>query len=239
MNGLDIGTIERAMVFGAHPDDEIIGPGGTLHRLAALGKETCVVTFTCGGTAANSPEEVEAMIALRKEEMTAADKLLGVTHREVLGIPSQGVYGAVYTDNALHRTLLGILRKYRPQVLFSHARDNHRDHNAINTITNESVFQATEHIALDLGEPWTVPTVLYYGAELEPPTVNAVIEISAADLAAKQEALRTQISQTREGFLERLEQIMRARAELWGAKAYGAGHFAEGFHLDPVLPIRM
>ena len=80
----NLDNVGKVMVFGAHPDDEIIGPGATIHRLSRKRKEVCVVTFTCGGTAAKDLESINKMVTQRKKELQVANKILGITHREVL-----------------------------------------------------------------------------------------------------------------------------------------------------------
>jgi len=254
MPGFDLDCIERAMVFGAHPDDEIIGPGGTIHMLSSRGKEIYVVTFTSGGTAANSLEEMEDMIARRKREMEETDKILGVTARELLQIPSQQVYAAVYgglnvydadapnNEMTLHHKLIKLIRKYRPDLVFTHSSDNHRDHCGIADITPQSVFQASKSILGHLGEPWDVPLLLYYPVERELEgeySPNLVVEIERGDLDAKIAAMETQISQTRGDYLQHFREIMHGRAQLWGAKLFGAGKYAEPFHLGYKTPIRI
>ncbi len=236
---LDLGGVERVMVFGAHPDDEIIGSGGLIHRLNREGKEVHVVTFTCGETAARADGEMEAMAARRKTEMRQADEQLGVSCRHILAIASQHVYQAVFQDNTLHHDLIRLLRQVRPQMLLTHAADNHRDHCAIATISPQAAFQAAEGILESLGEPWRTELVLYYGVESEPDEPNMVAEISPKDLEAKLAALRAQLSQMRSGYLERLEWMVRSRAELWGARCGGAGDYAEAFHLDSSHPLRI
>ena len=243
MSLLDLENAKRVMVFAAHPDDEIIGPGGAIHKLAGEGKEICIISFTCGGTAAQSEAEAAAMVESRKREMESCDQLLGTTSREVLEYASQQLYGAAYLDNKLHQRLIGLIRKYRPDLLFSHSPDNHRDHDVIHAITSQSVFQASEHILVEqLGEPWSVPLVLYFGIEKELQGLfvpNVIIEIDGDDLQAKLDAMATQLSQTRGGYLEHFQEMMTGRAQLWGAKIFGAGRFAEAFHLADSIPIRM
>jgi N-acetylglucosamine malate deacetylase 1 len=63
---------ESALAVGTHPDDETLGAGGTLHKLAAAGIKTHVLTITC-------PERPEA----RTAEFNAACDALGVTGRTV------------------------------------------------------------------------------------------------------------------------------------------------------------
>ncbi|MCD6416760.1 MAG: PIG-L family deacetylase [Planctomycetes bacterium] len=234
---MKIAQIERILVFGAHPDDEIIGAGGFVHRLSREGGEAHVVTFTCGETAADSVAGMAQMARRREKEMTSADRALGVTSRRVLSIPSQQVYDAVYGDSELHHELIRIIREAQPDAVLAHAPDNHRDHCAVARIAPQSVFQAAERILGALGEPWQTRLLLRYGVQQEVEEPNLVVRIGREDLEAKLKALRTQLSQRREGYLERFEQMIRARAELWGARRFGAGEYAEAFHLDASRPL--
>jgi LmbE family N-acetylglucosaminyl deacetylase len=253
MSGLKL-NIKRAMVFGAHADDDIIGCGGTLHSLASNRVETRVVTFTGGETAANRPDEMPAMLKRRIREMQSSDKILKVAGRESLRIPTQQVYGAVYggkmvfDENSpkqqltLHQKLIKLIRHYRPGIIFTHSPDNHRDHCAVALITPQAVFQASESILGHLGKPWNTPLVLYYCIEGELQgdySPNFVREIKKKDLEAKLAAMRTQESQTRGTYLQHFEEMIRARAQLWGAKSFGAGRYAEPFHLSDKTPIRI
>ena len=232
-------NIDRAMAFAAHPDDEILICGGLLHRLSSAGKEVCVVSFTLGGTAANTPEEARRMEEQRRGEIEKTDEILGVSRREILELPSQQVYNAVYRDNELHHRLIELIRSFRPQLLISHHGDDHRDHNAIRTITPESVYQASEAILGHLGDPWETPLVLYGSPLDQVPEPSVILEIGEKDLQAKVQALRAQVSQTRKGFLQRLEEITRSSAALWGSRSFGSGRYAEAFHLDAGHPLRV
>ncbi len=244
------------MVFGAHPDDEIIGLGATIHNLSSQKKEINVITFTGGGTAANSAKEIYSMIKTRKNEMKKTNKILGITNRELLQIPSQEVYAAVYgnlkivdqygiSDNrkiSLHHMLIFLIRKYKPQILFTHSPDNHRDHCGISDVTPQAVFQASELILKNLGEPYKVPLVLNYSIETELEknyTPNFFIEVSKNNMAAKTKAMATQISQTRHEYLTRFNEIINSRAQLCGAKMFGAGKYAESFYINNSINISL
>ena len=252
----NLSEIKRIMVFGAHPDDEIIGLGGTIHNLASQKKEINVVTFTDGGTAANSEQEIGLMIKTRKIEMEKTNKILGITNRELLQIPSQQVYATVYgnlkltnqykvsneKEVSLHHTLIFLIRKYRPQILFTHSPDNHRDHCGISDVTPQAVFQASESILKHLGDPWQTPILLHYSIEKELEknyTPNFIIEISKNNLLAKTKAMATQISQTREEYLKRYDEMLNSRAQLWGSKTFGAGKYAEPFHLNSSINLSL
>ena len=237
MNIFNFKDIKRIVVLGAHPDDEIVGCGGVIHRFFKEKKEIFVITFTGGETAANSPKEIGLMINRRKEEMEKADQLLGITERIFLGYPSQELYKAVYTSNKLHHKLIELFRRYKPDVIFTHFQDNHRDHNAIYTITKESAFQASESILEYLGKPWPTPPILYYGAGHEIRGPNMIIQISREDLEAKVKALESQTSQTRKDYLDRIKEMIGARCQLWGSKFFGEGKLAEPFYISYRNPI--
>ena len=188
-------------------------------------------------------EEAQAMVETRKQEMHETDRILGITDREVLEYASQQLYAAAYMDNRLHQRLMGLIRKYRPHLVLSHSPDNHRDHDVIHAITSQCVFQASEQILVEqLGEPWSVPLVLYFGIEKELQGLfvpNVIVEITEEDLDAKNRAMATQISQTRGDYLQHFQEMMTGRARLWGAKYFGARKLAEAFHLADSVPIRM
>ena len=65
---------QRILVFSAHPDDEILGVGGTIARLSDLGKEVYVVTFAIGETSYSSIEMKERMREIRLKEAEDALK---------------------------------------------------------------------------------------------------------------------------------------------------------------------
>jgi LmbE family N-acetylglucosaminyl deacetylase len=229
---LGFDKVERVMGFGAHPDDEIF-IGAVLHKLSQLGKEVYFTTFTCGGTAANSPEEMDAMIEARMSEMSKSEEILGIKNREILTYPSQELYNAVYGSNELHHTLIRLIREYRPDIIFTHYPDKHRDHNAIAIITPESVFQASESILGELGDPWTTEMLFYYPVELEIPAPEPIVEVSKKDVDAQIAALRTQESQERDGYLDCMEQKLRSRLMGWGLDPrLGVGCYAQPLATD-------
>jgi LmbE family N-acetylglucosaminyl deacetylase len=236
MTGLSI-PLSRLMLVGAHPDDEIIGAGGLIHRAAREGGQVSVVTLTCGETAAASEAEARPMGDRRREEMRAADAALGVAARHVLAIPSQQAYRAAYGDNQLHHELIRLIREFRPQVLLAHRADSHRDHCAVAEAAPQAAFQAGEAILAALGEPWRTAMVLHYAVEQTLDEPEIAVRISAEDVEAKVNALRTQVSQARNGYLERLEQMVRGRAGFWGARCFGAGQYGEAFQLSRGYPL--
>jgi LmbE family N-acetylglucosaminyl deacetylase len=81
-----------AVIVAAHPDDEILGAGGTMAMLAAAGARLRLIAVT-DGEASHPEAEPEAISRVRTAESAAARHVLGVQHIEVirLHLPDTGL----------------------------------------------------------------------------------------------------------------------------------------------------
>ncbi len=123
--------IETALVVAAHPDDEVLGCGGTIARLAAQGAAVHVAFVADGvGARAGSASAKQAELSARRDAARAANRLLGVT----------SVIFGDFPDNRLDTlALLEIVRfvealiaEYRPATVFTHhAGDLNIDHRRV------------------------------------------------------------------------------------------------------------
>lgn len=218
----------RALVFGAHPDDEIIGCGGTLARLAAEGAHTVVVTFSDGGTGYSKLEEANDIVAMRRAESQAAAQVLGVSESINLGLPTQ----AVLNDRETYQRVVKVIRSVRPDVIFCHyGEDKHRDHRAVAAVVDEARWKATENAQPDLGEPWYTPQLFFY--EIHDLLTHPSILVDITDyLGKKVAALQTQTSQ-----LDVLPGVVSYCQGLGRARGYMAGsEYAEAFLASNLLP---
>jgi len=120
------------LAFHAHPDDEVIGTGGTLHRYATAGLDVAVVTATDGAEGEihnyDDPDAIRPRLAeVRASEMAAAMKILGVGHHEFLGYRDSGMMGteannhpdSFWQADFMEATgrLLSVMRRLRPDVM--------------------------------------------------------------------------------------------------------------------------
>jgi LmbE family N-acetylglucosaminyl deacetylase len=162
-------TYDRIMIWGAHPDDEIL-MAGTIAAHSDAGAEVVVVTISRGDAGYCRAEWADDIAQRRREEAAACDEILGVTERVFLDWPDQGVRH----DWKLTRLLIEQIRKHRPQVLFTLGPDDrNRDHSAVHEMTDEIVWQAGENILADHGEPYTTPLVfIYHGHERMGPSIE-------------------------------------------------------------------
>ncbi len=223
--------IKRVLVFGAHPDDEIIGPGGTIARLSDEGAEVTVVTFTAGETAYTSPELKGKMADIRLGEARKCDEILGIKERLILGLPCQGVTN----DTETYQKCVGIIREKKPDLILSHyPYDKHRDHRAVAEIVDEVRWKATERVLADLGEPWYCSYLFYY--EVLELFTNPSMVVDITDyFERKLDAMRSQASQVEmmTGVLNHVEGLAKVRGFQAGSK------YAEAFLLSNFLPARV
>jgi len=218
----------RVLVFAAHPDDEIIGCGGTIARLSAMGKQVFVVTFCAGETGYSTPEMKDKIAEMRRAEAEACNRVLGITERVILGKPTQGVVN----DRETYQECVRLIRRYRPDVIFTHwNEDKHRDHRAISAITDEARWKAYENVLADMGEPWYTPELYYYEVLELFPHPSLLIDITDT-FRKKRDAMQTQQSQfaVLPGIMEYIEGLAKVRGYARGTQ------YAEAFLRSNLLP---
>ena len=119
----------RVLVLSAHPDDETLGCGGTIARLAARGDRVPLVIAT-DGDALLVTEGSGDLASRRRAEATEACRILGIEAPRFLGHRDRGLSR---THDRLVEDLGGIVHSELPDVImlpwFGDAND---DHNALN-----------------------------------------------------------------------------------------------------------
>jgi LmbE family N-acetylglucosaminyl deacetylase len=147
------------LVFEAHSDDAVIGMGATIKKFSDQGTTITQVTVTKGETA-HTLENVDDIVEIRRAEGTQADAILGVTTHVFLDHGCQ----AVENDRPTFQEFVKLIRKFRPDWIFTHAPSEwHRDHRAISAIAEEAWWKASEQNVLpELGEPFRAKACLFY-----------------------------------------------------------------------------
>ena len=118
LNPSDVAPVD-VLAFGAHPDDVELSAGGTLAKLAAQGKRCAIVDLTRGELGTRGSAEI------RNREATASAAILGLVHRENLGLAD----GFFDVNEASLRLAISAIRRLRPTVVLANAIDDrHPDH---------------------------------------------------------------------------------------------------------------
>lgn len=108
-------NFRKVVIFAAHPDDEVLGCGGTMINLIRRGTEVHVVYLTSGDSRTED----------REIESTAVCQLLGVSSHSFLRLNKNGLG----VSEASLSAVLKILNKIKPDAVFvSHDQDGDFDH---------------------------------------------------------------------------------------------------------------
>lgn len=140
---------QRVLVFAPHPDDEVLGCGGTLALLQQAGCEVRVVVVTDGGGAGfiSDPDTT----IKRKAESTEALSLLGISAPQFLDQPD----GQFVPNKHLVVEVTNLIVSTRPDWLFIPSPlDYHRDHVSISEFLLGCIWKSGYSPRIFLYEIW-------------------------------------------------------------------------------------
>lgn len=131
---------KNILVFAPHPDDEILGCGGTIAKRSSEGYEVIIVILTDGRhvfskvLGINSDPTPEQLRQIRKEETIRAAKTLGIPRKNLLFLDFEDETLGKYEKEA-EEMILDIIKRYLPvEVYFPYIKDYNPDHQATNRI---------------------------------------------------------------------------------------------------------
>src|SRR4051794_29928471 len=138
-----------AIAIVAHPDDMEFGAAAAVARWTGQGKEIAYVMVTSGeaGIDGMAPDESRQV---REAEQVESCRVVGVDTVEFLGLPD----GIVEYGVPLRRTLAEVIRRHRPEIIFT---GNFRDTfgpGALNQADHIAVGRAVLDAARDAGNRW-------------------------------------------------------------------------------------
>lgn len=128
------------LVVAAHPDDEVLGCGGTLALMSGQGRAVHVLLLADGESArvSNTGHSIDpARVAARGVSARAACKILGCTSVDLLGLPDNRLDGVELLDVVRH--VSAIVERHQPSTVLTHwAGDVNIDHR----VAHEAVIAA-------------------------------------------------------------------------------------------------
>ena len=140
------------VVVGPHPDDQELGMGGTIAKLAKQGHKVHIIDMT------NGEPTPHGSVETRGRESAEAAAVLGVG-RTLLGLKNREV---VHDLPSRHK-LAALYRVHRPDILFiPYPIDAHPDHVAVTRIAEDARFDAKLTRSDIQGEPFHPKRIIYY-----------------------------------------------------------------------------
>ena len=131
--------MKKVLVFAAHPDDELLGEGGTVRKLAESGIEIRAVILGEGLTSRGDKREDTAHKELEelKKDARAAAKCVGYTSIDFCDLPDNRFDGMDLLD--IIKNIDKYVKLYNPDTIFTH---HHGDLNIDHQRTCEAVLTA-------------------------------------------------------------------------------------------------
>ena len=143
----------RVVVLAPHPDDELLGCGGTLQKHRAAGEQVDVVLVTSGErTASFAGTSVPDRRAQREAEARAAAGAVGlaVSSLHFLRLSEGGI------DSSGAAALGAVLRPLAPDLMYApNPFEGHRDHVATTRLLGECLAELESVERVALYEVWT------------------------------------------------------------------------------------
>ena len=137
-----------ALVFAPHPDDEVLGCGGTIAIKVAAGARVKVVIMTDGRASHRGLIEADELVALRRSEAIKAAHELGLAATDYLFLDYEDHQLHHYHQAAVER-VGGIIDHFEPeQIYIPHRRDSILDHIETNRIVREAASRSMKSITL-------------------------------------------------------------------------------------------
>lgn len=199
-------TSDRVLVLAAHPDDELLGCGGTVALHASRGDHVTAV-IVCEG---ESLRYGTGTVSLR-EDAIRASRVLGVEDVRQLALPDQGLDRLPLTS--LITPLEAIVREVKPRVIYCQfGGDINRDHELlfkailVATRPTEPYIEGIYAFDTASSTEWAYPNTF---------TPDTWIDI-ASTLDTKLRAMACYTSEVRRYPHPRSLDALRFRAHAWG-----------------------
>ena len=221
---------KSVLIIAAHPDDEVLGCGGTIARLTQEGHDVYIAILGEGVTSRYEQREQadEALVeALHARSRQAAD-LLGARDFFLYSLPDNRFDTVPLLD--VIKIIEELVERLRPQVIYTH---HSGDLNIDHVMLHRAVLTATRPTA---GHPvkeihaFEVPSSTEWAFGQFQPAFrpNVFVDISAT-LEPKVQAMALYQSEARPFPHPRSSEALRAIAQRWGSVV--GVEYAEAFEL--------
>jgi len=186
----------------AHPDDESFGPGGTIAKLA-LTNDVYIICVTDGG--AGHTKSVEDIVEVRKNELLAGAKILGVREVFFLGFKDGDLSNNLYHEVASR--IKAKVMELKPQTIITfepRGISGHIDHIATTFITNyvtqklDFVKKIMYHCISDTMRKLIPDYFIYFPEGYSEAEIDEVVDVSEV-WDKKIEAIKAHVSQKKDG----------------------------------------
>lgn len=220
----------RVLVVAAHPDDEVLGCGGTVARLAREGHDIHILVLGEGSTSRSEQREQAdiSLVGALHENSLAAAKTLGAKEVFMRNLPDNRFDTVPLLD--IVKIVEELVAGLAPEVIYTH---HGGDLNIDHALTYRAVLTATRPVqGQSVREIYAfeIPSSTEWSFQrLEPIFRPNVFEDVSETLEVKIKALSHYETETRPFPHPRSPEALRAIARRWGSVV--GGEAVEAFEL--------
>lgn len=128
--------MKKVIVISAHPDDEVLGAGGSILKHVANGDQVYWLITTNISEAGGFPPE---MVSERQKEINKVEEVLGIQKTFLLNYPTMSLSSS--TVNEMVPKISKVFKEVEPEIIYCLNRsDAHSDHR----YTFEAVMACTK-----------------------------------------------------------------------------------------------
>jgi len=142
---------DAVAVIAAHPDDEVLGCGGTIARMARDGRPVHILLIADGVSSRGVPDHLRAEpeLVVRNKAAERACKILGCLSVQLLGLPDNRLDSLDLLD--VVKAIEDFLQKHKPSTVFTHhAGDVNIDHRVVHDAVIAACRPLPEHFVNEL-----------------------------------------------------------------------------------------
>ena len=169
-----------ALVFAPHPDDEVLGCGGTIVLKVQASTRVKVIVMTDGRASHRGLIAEDDLVSMRRAEAQDAARRLGLTDADYVFLDFEDHRLQEYRDAAFERVVQIISQFVPDEIYLPHRNDGLGDHVETNRIVRRAVASVRKPVTLLEypvwlwnGWPWTPGNVRYGTGVMRPLLGNA------------------------------------------------------------------
>jgi len=175
----------RILVIAPHPDDEILGLGGTIKKLSDQG-HTVTILLVSGHLPPLYKKEV---FIEHKSQALKAHKIVGASESIFLEIPATFVKDESVAD--LNGKIYNVVKEVQPHAVFLPFPDRHIDHQVIFESSMVAIRPVHDGKCINIAASYEVLSETHWNAPAIEPAFNPNITIDISnEIKSKLDALR-------------------------------------------------
>ena len=172
---MDISSGSDILIIAPHPDDEILGLGGTISKLSSQGHKVTILTVS----GHLPPLYKEEVFEEHKSQAIQAHKIVGAYDSIFLEIPATFVKDQTIAE--LNGKIYEVLKNTQPKIVFLPFPDRHIDHQVIFESCMVVIRPLHDGNCIQLAASYEVLSETHWNAPAIEPVFNPTITIDITD----------------------------------------------------------